>query len=226
MSPRLQGIRERRYANLYDSLDVEAMRSYDTLFGNANVGYRERCNLQIAGQLGSDETFIILNVYARTNICRQPKMNAGAAEVVRDAFLEGDDQQAISTMIAHAQWERTPVAKAFDEWAHTACVDLQIGTRQCFDSNVFDLMDGAAFGPRHAPDAAGPKDNFGDPLALPWRRTLARPLIVSARQNFGLRLNSNSRALNRLKETLAKHDVIPAPLVWFHLEGIHSRDVA
>jgi hypothetical protein len=37
------------------------------LFGNANVGSLELTNLQIAGQMGSDQTFIVQRWYARHN---------------------------------------------------------------------------------------------------------------------------------------------------------------
>lgn len=228
MSPRLHGYRERRYANFYDSVDVPSMRSTEALFGNANVGNRERCNLQIAGQTGSDQTLVIVNVYVRTNICRQPKMNVGTAEVVRDAFLEGDDQRAIGMMIQECQWERTPVAKAFDQWAHTAVAELIIGYKSSFSMNVFDLMDGPALGPGRVPEGPLPKDDDDNDIRLPWRKQIGIPVIVPVRQNFQVRVNSNGVALANLQRALqlGPDVIIPAPLVWVHLEGMESRDVA
>lgn len=37
------------------------------MFGNANVGLRDRCNLQVAGQLGYDSHFFVQRWYARLN---------------------------------------------------------------------------------------------------------------------------------------------------------------
>lgn len=64
--PRLHGVRERRHQPIWDTL----VRSTDSpaatinpqtlLFGNANVGNLALTNLQVAGQLASDQTYVIL----------------------------------------------------------------------------------------------------------------------------------------------------------------------
>jgi len=67
--PRLHRYRERRWAKIYDTLTGPdsggyqggVVQSSTNLFGNRNVGNYNLTNLQIAGQLASDQTF-----YARS----------------------------------------------------------------------------------------------------------------------------------------------------------------
>jgi hypothetical protein len=65
--PRLHGVKERRHQPFYDTLIrtygttvTPAIGSSTRLFGNANVGNLALTNLQVAGQLASDQTYVIL----------------------------------------------------------------------------------------------------------------------------------------------------------------------
>jgi len=64
--PRLHGVKERRHQPFWDTLirttgDITpALQSSTRLFGNANVGNLALTNLQVAGQLASDQTYVIL----------------------------------------------------------------------------------------------------------------------------------------------------------------------
>lgn len=64
--PRLHGVRERRHQPFYDTLvnstgaPTPALGPSTRLFGNANVGQLNRTNLQVPGQLASDQTYVIL----------------------------------------------------------------------------------------------------------------------------------------------------------------------
>lgn len=64
--PRLHGYKERRHQPFYDTLvrttgdPSPALVSPTRLFGNANVGQLALTNLQVAGQLASDQTYVIL----------------------------------------------------------------------------------------------------------------------------------------------------------------------
>jgi len=225
MSPRLHGVRERLYGNAYDSLNLNDMTTWVRLFGNQNIGDVVRTNMQVAGQFASDQTFIVLNVYVRTNVCRPP-MSDGAREVTRDAFLEGRDEDAITVMLRECRFERSPLTKAFDEWAHSTVLELVIGNKPMFTMNVYDLLGGPALGPQVSKDPLPPAvDEDGKPIPLPWRRQLGRPLIVPVRQNLSVSLTSPGPAAERLRFHLPG-DIAPAPLLWVHLEGLMSRDVA
>lgn len=68
--PRVHGVRERRHQPIWDTL-VRSTGSPSTtlqpsskLFGNANVGNLAMTNLQVAGQLASDQTYVILALRA------------------------------------------------------------------------------------------------------------------------------------------------------------------
>lgn len=64
--PRLQGVKERRHQPFYDTLvrttgnPSPTLATSQRLFGNANVGNIGLTNLQVAGQLASDQTYAIL----------------------------------------------------------------------------------------------------------------------------------------------------------------------
>lgn len=66
--PRLSGVRERRHQPFWDSLirvtgvPAAALQPSTRLFGNANVGNLALTNLQVAGQLASDQTYVILSL--------------------------------------------------------------------------------------------------------------------------------------------------------------------
>ncbi|HLU38446.1 MAG TPA: hypothetical protein VK081_03620 [Planctomycetota bacterium] len=56
-----------RPINRWDSFRLDEFRTYVRLFGNANIGLVDHCNLQVPGQLQADETVLIEHVYARTD---------------------------------------------------------------------------------------------------------------------------------------------------------------
>lgn len=64
--PRLHGVKERRHQPFWDTLirttgnPAPVLQQSQRLFGNANVGQLALTNLQVAGQLASDQTYIIL----------------------------------------------------------------------------------------------------------------------------------------------------------------------
>lgn len=64
--PRLHGVRERRHQPFWDSLvrttgnPAPVIQNNTKLFGNANVGNLALTNLQVAGQLASDQTYVAL----------------------------------------------------------------------------------------------------------------------------------------------------------------------
>jgi hypothetical protein len=125
------------------------------------------------------------------------------------------------------RWERTPLLKALDEWAHTAIVEVVIGQKPMFSMNFFDLLDGPALGPdyRHEQKLPKPKDD-DPPLQLPWRKAIGRPIIVPVRQNMSVIISSQPEPLEALQRYAREAKVLPEPLAWVHLEGLMTRDVA
>ena len=68
--PRLHGVRERRHQPIWDTLvrstgsPAATIPASTKLFGNANVGNLAFTNLQTAGQLASDQTYVVLALRA------------------------------------------------------------------------------------------------------------------------------------------------------------------
>jgi len=67
--PRIAGVRERRHQPFWDTLirftgapGAGTIAAQTFLFGNANVGNFALTNLQVAGQLASDQTYLILSM--------------------------------------------------------------------------------------------------------------------------------------------------------------------
>lgn len=64
--PRVHGVRERRHQPVWDTLvrstgsPPATIGPSTRLFGNANVGQLQLTNLQVPGQLASDQTYVIL----------------------------------------------------------------------------------------------------------------------------------------------------------------------
>jgi hypothetical protein len=64
--PRLHGVRERQHQPVWDTLvrstgsPFNPIQASTSLFGNANVGQLSLTNLQVAGQLASDQTYVTL----------------------------------------------------------------------------------------------------------------------------------------------------------------------
>jgi hypothetical protein len=68
--PRIHGVRERRHQPFWDTLvrttgnPSPTIQNSTKLFGNSNVGNLALTNLQVAGQLASDQTYVILALRA------------------------------------------------------------------------------------------------------------------------------------------------------------------
>lgn len=68
--PRLAGVRQRRHQPFWDTLvrttgdPTTAIAASTRLFGNANVGNLALTNLDVAGQLASDQTYVCLSLRA------------------------------------------------------------------------------------------------------------------------------------------------------------------
>lgn len=64
--PRVHGVRERRHQPVYDSVvrstgaPATAVQARTSLFGGNNVGQLALTNLQVAGQLAADQTYVTL----------------------------------------------------------------------------------------------------------------------------------------------------------------------
>jgi len=238
--PRLLGYQERINTNVWDAFSpselINPHENYQPrmaelrLFGNKNIGREHLTNLQVAGQLATDQTMVIMNWYARTN--------------VMDA-LDVED--------------RSPLARAWHAFRHATLATLVIGGKPMAQRPLSDLMgprhwfggDGELAGltatertervykawrhhvmslarPRVAPPTWNElsdkdRDHWGDVAAS--IRPFHCPVICPLREMFSVKISSDRSALGALLE-LIPHGVAPQTLIWVHLDGIVSREVA
>jgi len=156
----------------------------------------------------------------RTNLARpRPQIDEAAHSEISELFWAGHDGDAIGTLMRACRWERTPLARALEEWAHAATVTVIIGDKAMFSMNACDLMDGPALGPARRP--IGPVDKD----LLPWRKEIAVPIIIPVRQSFSVLITSPVSPSHALRNLASEAGVLPEPLVWVHLEGVLSRSV-
>ncbi len=235
--PRLHGYRERLHANMFDALALADLGKGNAwgnrLFGSAG---RERhlSNMIIAGQLSSDQTFVVLQLYARTNIFRGP-VNAEIQEIVGDAFMEGRRGDAVEILRSNMPSRDHEVIRRFNEWAHAARVVFTIGQKPMFDASAIDMLDRrqAFVEAKHGDqvkmvEVPGLETDPEPRLAIDkseMKHGLLRPLIIPVRQNFSATIESHEKTVENLLAVLPT-DVAPEPLFWVHAEGLQTRDVA
>ena len=102
--PRIHGTRERRHQPIYDSLlrttgaPATTLQPSTKLFGNANVGNLSLTNLQVAGQLAADQTFIAmaLRCYMYFVGTNATALFQQVASQLTFTFVLGDKPQFIS----------------------------------------------------------------------------------------------------------------------------------
>jgi hypothetical protein len=227
--PRLLGIRERLYGNFYDAIHVLKMNDeHNRLFNNQNIGIEYLTNMQIAGQFHGDRTFVLVNVYVRTNMGKpRPQLDDASHKEVRDLFAAGHDGDAIGTLMRECRSERTPLTRALEEWAHTAVVTVVVGSKPMFSMNAHDLMDGPSLGPSHRRTEVVTITSEGHktPDPLPWRKRIGIPIVVPVRQNVSVQIKSPASTTKAMRHLATEAGVLPEPLVWVHLEGVETREV-
>ena len=195
-----------RYRNYHDSIALLEMRDGDRLFGNHNIGYRSRCNLQIPGQLSYDGSASIFHVYARTNVCRVP-IDRESLEIARDAFIEGRDDDGARILLNEYR-PGSLFTRLFDEWAHSAHIELHVDGAHRFELNLYDLFGSPLFSPD------------GEAKHVRNRNRLS-PIVVSSRHY--LSVSMWQAPSDELLDQLRRADITPTPLVWIHLETIESE---
>lgn len=234
--PRVVGYREQINMNVWDAFSPRDFAG-DTpewrevrLFGNRNIGHEHLTNMVVAGQVAGDQTMIIMNWYARTN--------------VMDA-LDVED--------------RSPLARAWHAFRHATLVTMVVGCAPIAQRPLADLIGPRhqGFGGNGDPPETSASENaervyeayrahmisgaygsqiehpFWDALSSGERdkwlhvalsiRPLHIPVMVPTRQCFSVRVKSEPRALGQLLEIMPK-SVAPQTLIWVHLDGILSRD--
>jgi len=235
--PRLQGIRERLYSDLYDAVSPRALdRNTDgrgvvlKLFGDANIGNLALTNIQTGGQLPHGMAMAIYSWHARTNISEiggtdafkrawHAWVNATTVDFIVGARPYGVRSLA-SLLMGRVPFESTPDAAATDRIARQAWA--------AFNSEISVATNGDRNGTAAWEEAAwrllAPQERhawFKAATAKEPNRTIVH---VPTRQSFGVTVTSDPSALRSLLEVMPT-DVAPAALVWVHLEGWTTRDI-
>lgn len=104
--------------NAWDSFDTAAWHGFHVrLFGNANIGRMEHCNLQVPGVLAVDETVMIEHLYARTDAAPRElldmlELHAWASNaIVRLSLCDKPVRVlALSELLQDRPWEPSAVA--------------------------------------------------------------------------------------------------------------------
>lgn len=241
--PRLHHMADANPFDFFDSValkgsevDHRALRSPSgiRLFGNANISLVEHTNMQVGNRLSSDQTSMIQNVYARTNISwftLSPLHNAmlewAHATVV--TLVIGDKPQRqwpLSTLLDRRHGDR-PVDAIDPDEAATYFDDLAAGMYEAYRRSG-----GTGRSWESLPDVA-PLGHAGELGKRPWQKAahwahdhLKSPqlLIVPVRQCVSVVVQTNERVLGKLLEFIPP-GISPMPLVWIHLEGFARRDV-
>jgi hypothetical protein len=251
--PRLHGYRERIDTTVYDAfsprefVESKDREPYIRLFGNKNIGQSALTNMQIGGQMAADTTLTIITWYARTNLTDVCRFQIGApyrgdwAPPSVDLIRAWDAWANVTTadLVGARPVLTRPLSQLLGPRQFgNACgnpggVSQGDDIEQLAEKMWIRYRDGQIAGKptrgRHAHSEA----TFGDlPEATRevWLSAAAvypfiRPVIVPVRQNFGVRIQTDRQALTELLKVMPEN-VAPRPLVWVHLDGHHTRDVA
>ncbi len=227
--PRVQGHRERHPFDFYDCFDPTTIDRAGgcniRLFNRDNVGFQNLSNLQIPGMLVCDQTAVIANVYARTNIPTMPTELHYALDQVSN--------MAVVTLVVgempQRQFNLAELLKRrpYDKTAYDT-VDDTI-RQQELDGTAAELC-AAFYGHTDVKASWEGNDNASRER---WRAVANtarfqimgpnRPVIVPVRQNCGVNVDLDPRSLAKLVELIPKN-IAPRPLIWIHLDGIAVRD--
>lgn len=235
--PRLLGYRERVNTNLWDASPVRDLQVSQRLFGNRHIGTPSLCNLAIGGQLGSDSTLIITNWYARTNV-----LATGTA--FEQAWIAWTNTAVAQLMIGSRPHLQRPLGELLGPRDMSGGIgghdqfDEQPTHREQLAMALYKAYSEAQKGEATGPFPEGPPahgmETWHDLTGAQKRgwlnavaavRPLSHPLVVPVRQNFGVVIGSDRVAWSALMEILPTN-IAPQALVWIHLDGLVTRDVA
>ncbi len=228
-------------ANLWDAFAPADMLNSTNLFGNANIGNLALTNMVIAGQIASDQTLVILNWYARSNVAE-----VGQSPALTAAWHAWKHATIVTLVVG----TRPVMQRPLSDLMGPRDMNGGIGGHDQIDDgpNRRELMAMAmykAYRDTQGPAATGPfpeglqsnphgwetwddltkVQREGWLAAVASVRPLYQPFIVPVRQNFGVRVDCDRSALMALREVLPTN-IAPQALVWVHIDGLETRDVA
>jgi hypothetical protein len=231
--PKLHGYTERQYLNIYDCASprdfLEDGRA--RLFGSKNIGTLTKTNVVSPNEITHDQTAIVGNWYARTNIDRSIPQFVQWAHTATASLIVGMmpvAQRPIYELLQAKQGDNMAFDQTFalsaadhdarrDYLAKVAFEVLRPG-----ELKVCALGYGGDFD--SAPDyaknrLAGIVDNVSHRLGRGGIH-----VVIPVRQLYSVRIDADPMATRSLLEVMPP--VSPQSLVWVHIEGVQARFTA
>lgn len=221
---RLDGVRERRHQPFFDSLvrgiGISGVGNLTQLFGNANVGNRALTNLQVAGVLASDQTYII-------KVLRSVLWFQSLADSEFGAFGPLADLQA------QAQGTNSRAEDLYMLMAYGAYFQLNVGDKPMFTAPLWYVPAGggpAGFTTENARHVI--TNGVASHEAV---LKLGKDIHVPARQNFNVAIEffpfvrvgagQNGAYPADLDVLAYLNQFDGAKLIQFYVDGVQTRDV-
>lgn len=221
---RLDGIRERRHQPFFDTLvrgiGISTTSNLTALFGNANVGQRDLTNLQVAGVLASDQTYII-------KVLRSVLFFQSLADSEFAAF------GSLSALDSSATGTNSRAEDLYMLLAYGAYFTLVVGDKPMFNAPLW-----------YAPAGGGPAGQTTENARHVITNGVAsheailklgKDIHVPARQNFSVTIEFFPfKRLGAGQTTTFAADLSPLDylnqfdgnkLVQFFVDGVQTRDV-
>jgi hypothetical protein len=221
---RLDGVRERRHQPFYDTLvrgiGISSVNNQTQLFGNANVGNRALTNLQVAGVLASDQTYII-------KVLRSTLWFQGLDDSEFSAFGSLPDLQA------GAAGSNSRAEDLYSLLAYGAAFTLNVGDKPMFFNQLWYVPAGG--GPSGFTTENSRHAITNGVASHEAILKLGKDIHVPARQNFNVQIEFFPFVRLGDGQTAAyAADLSPldylnqfdgAKLVSFTVDGVQTRDV-
>lgn len=189
--------------------------------------------------LSGGDTSMIQNVYARTNVLSADWIStfvANTTDRLRDAVISWSHAVTVTLFIGEKPMRRWPLYNLLSRKPGDRPADsMKIEEASAyFDELAKALYDGyRATASANRELASSAWEVIGEGVKKPWRGAahaahehLKSPqlLIVPPRQTVEVVVQADAHALGQFVE-LVDPQILPAPMVWVHLEGFQRRDV-
>lgn len=222
--PRLDGIRERRQQPFFDTLvrgiGQSTVSNQTQLFGNANVGNPAQTNLQVAGVLAADQTFVIKAIRGVAFFQTLDEAGFGAFGDLVDVSAN------VSADQARAQ-------DLYSLLSYGAYFKLTVGDKPMFTAPLWYIPAGGGV---HGHSNVNNRMNLS--LGVPSQEAilkLGKDIMVPARQNFNIEVSfydlpvlgqGQGGAIPATVSPLAYLNQFDgAKLVQLQIDGLQTRDV-
>jgi len=221
---RLDGVRERRHQPFFDTLvrgiGISTVGNLTQLFGNANVGTRSLTNLQVAGVLASDQTYII-------KVLRSVLWFQGLADAEFGAF------GALPNLQASATGTNSRAEDLYSLMAYGSYFQLTVGDKPMFTAPLWYVPAGG--GPSGFTTENSRHVITNGIASHEAVLKLGKDIHVPARQNFNVAIEFFPFVrvgAGQAAAYVADLDVLAylnqfdgAKLIQFYVDGVQTRDV-